>query len=120
MISQSLRKSPLGAYGIKLRTSTGDSSSTPVPFALTQTSILIDEGDAKSFDEQIKILGFIPSVYSPHFSLVNKILVKQCHEKKIKLIPWTVNDLSKMKELKNEGVDGIITDDPRLFKQLTQ
>jgi len=83
-----------------------------------QTSMLIEEGDTKAFDEQIKILGFIPSVYSPHYSLVNKTLVKQCHEKKIKIIPWTVNDLSKMKELKNDGVDGIITDDPRLFKQL--
>lgn len=91
-----------------------------VKYPATQTSLLIEEGDIKSFDEQIKILGFIPSVYSPHFSLVSKILVKQCHEKKIKLVPWTVNDLFKMKELKKEGIDGIITDDPRLFKQLTQ
>jgi glycerophosphoryl diester phosphodiesterase len=33
----------------------------------------------------------------------------------MKIIPWTVNDLSKMKELKAMRVDGIITDYPNLL-----
>ena len=34
------------------------------------------------------------------------------------LVPWTVNDLQKMKELKEMGVNGIISDYPDLFGQL--
>ena len=33
----------------------------------------------------------------------------------IKVIPWTVNDVEQMKELKQMGVDGIISDYPDLF-----
>jgi glycerophosphoryl diester phosphodiesterase len=34
------------------------------------------------------------------------------------LIPWTVNDLPTLQQLKNMGVNGIISDYPNLFAQL--
>jgi glycerophosphoryl diester phosphodiesterase len=36
----------------------------------------------------------------------------------VELIAWTVDDLSKMRRLVERGVDGICSNDPRLFSQL--
>jgi glycerophosphoryl diester phosphodiesterase len=83
-----------------------------------KTAALIEDFDKRSFDEQLARLGFVPNIYSPEFSLVTLPLIRQCHKKKIKIIPWTVNDPAKMKELKEMGVDGLITDYPNLFPQL--
>jgi glycerophosphoryl diester phosphodiesterase len=63
----------------------------------------------------LKILGFIPTIYSPAYAKVTEEMIKNCHDKKIKIIPWTVNDKAKIEELKKMGVDGIITDYPDLF-----
>lgn len=57
-------------------------------------------------------LGFIPDIYSPYYPLVNKQVVQKAHEKGIKVIPWTVNELDSMNRLLKMGVDGIITDYP--------
>ena len=76
-------------------------------------------GDAKmTADENLSRLGFNPTFYNPHFSLVNEELVKKCHAKGIRITPWTVNTLSDMKRLRQLNVDGIITDYPNLFKDL--
>jgi len=80
-----------------------------------QTAMLIEAYDKRSLDEQIKALGFIPTIYSPENSLVNKLLIEKCHQQNIKVIPWTVDDAKKINELKEMGVDGIITDYPNLF-----
>jgi glycerophosphoryl diester phosphodiesterase len=42
-------------------------------------------------------------------------LVKECKSKKVKLIPWTVNNISSINKLTKMGVDGIISDYPNLF-----
>jgi glycerophosphoryl diester phosphodiesterase len=68
-----------------------------------------------SLDSNIKALGFVPSVYSPYFRLVDAGLIRKCHEMKMKIIPWTVNDKEKITALKKEGVDGVISDYPDLF-----
>jgi glycerophosphoryl diester phosphodiesterase len=80
-----------------------------------KTAMLIEDDDKRGLEEQLKALGYNPTIYSPHFSLVNETLLKKCHDKNIKVIPWTVNEKSKIEELKNMGVDGIITDYPDLF-----
>ena len=81
----------------------------------TKTSLLVNEGDKRNFALQLKDLGFIPSIYSPAYKLVTPLLVKQCHDTGIKIIPWTVNDKQEIERLKNLGVDGIISDYPNLF-----
>jgi len=83
-----------------------------------KTAILIEENDKRSFEEQTEELGFLPTIYSPEVSFINKELIKKCHEHKLMLIPWTVNDRNKIKELIQTGVDGIITDYPNLFEEL--
>jgi glycerophosphoryl diester phosphodiesterase len=60
-------------------------------------------------------LGFIPTIYSPAYQLLNEKLIKKCHQQNIKVIPWTVNDKLTIDSLKQKKVDGIITDYPNLF-----
>jgi glycerophosphoryl diester phosphodiesterase len=84
----------------------------------TILSLLIENTDKRNLDEQLRELGFVPQVYSPHFLLVNKELIAACRQKNMKVVPWTVNTLEVMKLLKEMGVDGIITDYPDLFSQL--
>jgi glycerophosphoryl diester phosphodiesterase len=83
-----------------------------------KTSLLIEDFDKKPFALQLKDLGFIPSVYSPAHELVTPLLVKQCRDAGISLVPWTVNDLGRIRELKAMGVNGLISDFPDLFQKL--
>ncbi len=76
------------------------------------TALLVEEGDTKAYALQLQELGFIPSIYSPHYDLVTPLLVKQCKDMNVRLIPWTVNDGLKFLKLKGMGVNGIITDYP--------
>lgn len=81
-----------------------------------KTSMLIEDSDVNDFEGQLKRLGFTPQVYSPNRTLVDDELIKQCHDKSMKIIPWTVNDKKEISKLKKMGVDGIITDFPDLIK----
>lgn len=81
-----------------------------------KTAMLIEDSDEEDLEGQLKRLGFTPSVYSPNHSLVDEELVKQCHDKGMKIIPWTVNDKKQINKLRKVGVDGIITDYPDLFR----
>lgn len=80
-----------------------------------KTSLLIDEDNKITLEHNLKMLGFTPSIYSPHHTLITKAVVDDCHQKGIKIIPWTVNERSHIVDLKDLGVDGIITDNPTLF-----
>lgn len=84
-----------------------------------RTSMLIEDFDKRSLDEQLQALGFTPTIYSPAFELVTKEVVERCHQKSIKVIPWTVNSVEEMKALIALGVDGIISDYPNLFSGLS-
>lgn len=64
----------------------------------------------------LQFLSFTPAIYSPDHSLVTPQLIKKCHQIGMKVIPWTVNTKEELKKLKEMGVDGVITDDPRIFK----
>lgn len=63
-------------------------------------------------------LGFTPAFYNPQFGLVTPELLKSCHEKGMKVLPWTVEDVKDMQRLKDMGVDGIITDYPDRLRDL--
>lgn len=81
-----------------------------------RTSLLVSNQD--SFEQNIERLGFTPVIYSPNAKLVTAELVKKCHEKQIKIIPWTVNTAEEIARLKALGVDGIISDYPNLLSSL--
>jgi glycerophosphoryl diester phosphodiesterase len=80
-----------------------------------KTAMLIEDFDKRGIEKQIEALGFQPTIYSPHYSLVTETLINYCHERKLKIIPWTVNTKEEIERLKTMGVDGIITDYPDLF-----
>ena len=68
------------------------------------------------FEENINKLGFIPAFYNPNYHLATPELVKQCHDKKILIEPWTVNTSEVVQQMKALGVDGIISDYPNLLQ----
>lgn len=78
-----------------------------------KTSYLIS--NEKSLDENLNELGFKPSIYSPAYKLVTAGLVRECHARGIKIVPWTVNTAEEINTLKALGVDGIISDYPNLL-----
>ncbi|HSI69020.1 MAG TPA: glycerophosphodiester phosphodiesterase family protein [Gillisia sp.] len=69
--------------------------------------------ESVGIDKQLAKLDFKPDYYNPYFKLVkSREFVDSVRTRKMKLIPWTVNnyeDIEKMIELE---VDGIITDFP--------
>ncbi|WP_395057972.1 glycerophosphodiester phosphodiesterase family protein [Flavobacterium sp.] len=69
-------------------------------------------------EENLKILGFKPNVYSPEFILLNKENVDFLHKKKIRVIPWTVNEIIDMQKLINLKVDGLISDYPNYYFEM--
>jgi glycerophosphoryl diester phosphodiesterase len=50
-----------------------------------------------------------------HHILVGRRLVKAVHRAGGQLYVWTVDDAEKIRRLERLGVDGVITNDPRLF-----
>jgi glycerophosphoryl diester phosphodiesterase len=85
-------------------------------YPLVKTAMLIEDFDERGVKDQLKALGFIPTVYSPEHKMVTEKLVEKCHEQGIRVIPWTVNDKARIEELKQMEVDGVISDYPDLFK----
>lgn len=75
-----------------------------------RTILLVDENqDAyMALDE----LGSLPYAVSPEHSLVDESMIQWARSKKVKLIPWTVNEAARARELIELGVDGLITDYP--------
>ena len=80
-----------------------------------KTALLIEDSDTINLKTQLELCGFTPDIYSPHYSHVTDQLIKDCHARKMRIIPWTVNDRKEIVRLKSMGVDGIITDYPDLF-----
>jgi glycerophosphoryl diester phosphodiesterase len=75
-----------------------------------ELAFLIENAD--SVEANLKRLDFVPAIYSPYYLTVSSQMVKKCHDRRMKLIPWTVNDVPAMRRLIGLGVDGIITDYP--------
>jgi glycerophosphoryl diester phosphodiesterase len=51
-----------------------------------------------------------------HWRVVTRSLVRAVHDGGGELYVWTVDDSARIGKLTALGVDGIITNDPRLFK----
>lgn len=75
------------------------------------TTCLLVENE-EGIKSNIEKLGFTPHIYSPDFNLINEEVIKVCKEKEIRLIPWTVNKTNDIKKVIEQGVDGIISDNP--------
>lgn len=80
-----------------------------------RTAVLIEGSDKRSLNEHMRELGFTPDIYSPEHRLVSKRLIDQCHQRKIQVIPWTVNNKERIDTLVTMGIDGVISDYPNIF-----
>ncbi len=65
-----------------------------------------------SFTVNMSKLGFIPDTISPYYLMVDAAFVKEAHQLKIKVLPWTVNDELSLKKMASLKVDGVISDYP--------
>ena len=83
-------------------------------YPTVRTSWLVD--NQKTTAENMDDLGFKPFIYSPNFKMVTADVVKECHDKGIKVLPWTPDTKADLDALKALGVDGVITDYPNLLK----
>ncbi len=55
-------------------------------------------------------------IVSPDHTEVSQTTVKDAHQRGLRIIPYTVNDPVRMRELIKMGVDGIITDRPATLR----
>lgn len=76
------------------------------------TSLIVD--NQQGLLTNLKRLSFIPSIYSPHFELLDRQQIDAAHAQNIRVIPWTINDEHTMRKLIGMGIDGLITDYPEL------
>ena len=79
-------------------------------------SMLVNEN--YNFSNIFDDLGFYPDIYSPNFKNLTYEIVKKVQEKKIQVIPWTVNSYDDIAKILELGVDGIISDYPDRVKYL--
>ncbi len=80
-----------------------------------QTVFLVEGKQSTDVQNQIDLLGFVPTIYSPEFKYVTRQMVDYCHQHQMKIIPWTVNNQAEINALIALKVDGIISDYPNLY-----
>jgi glycerophosphoryl diester phosphodiesterase len=83
-----------------------------------QVSLVALREEPYKSEKILEELTFSPFVFAPDFKLLTKSDITYFHEKKIKVIPWTVNSPEEMKKVMDLGVDGIITDYPNMILNL--
>jgi glycerophosphoryl diester phosphodiesterase len=69
------------------------------------------------FEEPAEVTAFAPTV-GPDRRLVTRELVQTAHRLGVRVVPWTVNDADEMTRLLDLGVDGLVTDDVALARQV--
>ena len=67
-----------------------------------------------------RIAGLVEEVGASAVTLkhqvVSRAVVERCHELGVAVLVWTVNDRGLFRRLDALGVDGVISDDPRIFQ----
>jgi glycerophosphoryl diester phosphodiesterase len=56
-------------------------------------------------------------VFLPQYELVDEKLIREVHTRGFKIFTWTVNGEEDMRQLAAWGIDGLISDDPRLLSR---
>lgn len=68
--------------------------------------------DEAGIEKNLNRLDFVPEIYSPYYKLVNREFIDSLRNKKMRVIPWTVNNTNDIEKMILLKVDGIITDYP--------
>lgn len=79
----------------------------------------------KPVEEEIARLGFVPDVWSPLFTTLDRKELRHLHslaptsrpDHTVRVIPWTVNEQKDMLSMKGMGTDGFITDYPDVARK---
>ena len=79
----------------------------------------------KPVQEEIARLGFVPDVWSPLFTTLDRKELRHLHslspasrpDHTMRVIPWTVNEEKDMLSMKGMGTDGFITDYPDVARK---
>ena len=77
-------------------------------------ALLCSRGVIGYFPRSKVLLSVSPDYIHPHFKDITKSFIEKQHHLNRKVNVWTVNHQTDMIRLINQGVDGIITDDPKL------
>jgi len=80
------------------------------------TSFLVSRYDFLGLQADLRVLGFVPDVYSPDFRVLGGRTVSDAHRLGMKVVPWTVNERTDMDRVQELGVDGLITDYPDIAR----
>ena len=68
-----------------------------------------------------RVAGLVEKVGASAVTLKHEVVshwvVERCHELGVAVFVWTVNDPGLFRRLDALGVDGVISDDPRIFQQ---
>ena len=85
---------------------------------------------AKSCDENIRVGYILSAAYGDYYDMKNidffsvnsaflsKRTIDAIHNSGIQVYAWTVNNKDSIKNLTNKGVDGVITDNPVLAREI--
>lgn len=55
-----------------------------------------------------------------HHKLASRAVIERCHALGAAVLVWTVDDRALLERLDERGVDGVITNDPRIFRATLQ
>lgn len=56
------------------------------------------------------------TIWSPNYNTLTPQLIQEAHAAGLQVIPWTVNEEADMRQLREWGVDGLISDRPDLLR----
>ncbi len=87
-----------------------------VHYPKQQLSYLVENNN--NFEVALQQLSFTPAIYSCDFQYVTKQMIEELHKRAIRVVPWTVNEDTDIKEMLNLGVDGIISDYPNKVMEI--
>ena len=73
-----------------------------------------------SVEELMAKLSFTPEWWSPNYVVVTPENVAWCHERGIKVVPWTADEPADLQRLIDCGVDAIITNRPDRLQKITR
>jgi glycerophosphoryl diester phosphodiesterase len=63
-------------------------------------------------------IATVARTLGPHHRVVTRDLIVAAHAVGLRVVPWTVNDVRHMAELVDLGVDGLVTDEPALAREV--
>lgn len=66
----------------------------------------------QNLQKNLELLGFVPTIYSPEYTIVSAAMVTEAHRAGMKIIPWTIDKEADMIGVMKMGIDGIITNYP--------